>query len=111
MKASIDERQESGGLAPSLEDRAQLVSARASASSAGNKPNLRIALLSYWSWGEVEEITAPEFAIGAPKRVVGPLKERPISMVPDRRAVKIERLQRQLRELEPKHGEVVNRLT
>ena len=32
-------------------------------------------------------------------------------MVPDRREVKIERLERQLRELEAKHGEVVNRLT
>ena len=59
----------------------------------------------------MEEITATEFTIDGPKRVVGPLKELPIIMVPDRREVKIERLERQLRELEAKHGEVVNRLT
>ena len=68
-------------------------------------------LLYYGSWGDVEEITATEFTIDGPKRVVGPLKELPIIMVPDRREVKIERLERQLRELEAKHGEVVNRLT
>jgi acetone carboxylase alpha subunit len=68
-------------------------------------------LLYYGSWGDdTEELTATVFDINGPQRVIAPLSELPLIMLPDRREVSIARLEARVRELEEKHGEVVSRL-
>ncbi|WP_168581872.1 hydantoinase B/oxoprolinase family protein [Gephyromycinifex aptenodytis] len=62
----------------------------------------------YGSWGDVEDITATVYTMDGPQRVVAPLKELPIVMVPDRREVKIGKLEARIAELEMKHNETVN---
>ncbi|MEA5155182.1 hydantoinase B/oxoprolinase family protein [Raineyella sp.] len=65
----------------------------------------------YGSWGpDHTEITATIYGIDGPERVTAPLAELPPVMVPDRREVKIARLEQRLEELESKHGERVHRL-
>lgn len=72
-------------------------------------------LAYYGSWGawtpEAPEITATVYSIDGPQRVTAPLAELPIVMVPDRREVKIGKLEARIAELEAKYGENVNRLT
>lgn len=66
----------------------------------------------YGSWGsDTDEITATVYTIDGPERVVAPLAELPIVMIPDRREVRIGKLEARIAELEAKHGETVQRLT
>ncbi|MGU3654436.1 acetone carboxylase subunit alpha, partial [Mycolicibacterium sp. A43C] len=69
----------------------------------------------YGSWGtwtpEERDITATVYTIDGPERVCAPLEELPIVMVPDRREVKIGRLEARIAELEAKYGETVTRRT
>jgi acetone carboxylase alpha subunit len=68
-------------------------------------------LLYYGSWGDdTEELTATLFEIDGPRRVKAPLEELPIIMIPDRREVKIAKLEDRVAELEAKYGEQVQRL-
>ncbi len=65
----------------------------------------------YGSWGpDHTAITATIYGIDGPERVTAPLAELPPVMVPDRREVRIARLEQRLEELESKHGEQVHRL-
>jgi hypothetical protein len=72
-------------------------------------------LAYYGSWGtwspDNPDITATVYSIDGPQRVTAPLDELPIVMVPDRREVKIAKLEARIAELESKFGESVNRLT
>ncbi len=69
----------------------------------------------YGSWGtwseDNQDITATVYSIDGPQRVSAPLAELPIVMVPDRREVKIGKLEARIAELEAKHGEQVTRLS
>ena len=68
-------------------------------------------LLYYGSWGsDTDELTATVFGIDGPERVTAPLAELPIINIPDRREVKISKLEKRIAELEAKHGEKVSRL-
>jgi len=68
-------------------------------------------LLYYGSWGDdTEELTATLFEIDGPRRVKAPLEELPIIMIPDRREVKIAKLEDRVADLEAKYGEQVQRL-
>ena len=68
-------------------------------------------LLYYGSWGDdTEELTATLFEIDGPRRVKAPLEELPIIMIPDRRELKIAKLEDRVAELEAKYGEQVPRL-
>jgi hypothetical protein len=67
-------------------------------------------LLYYGSWGdETEDLTATVFDITGPKRVTVPIAEMPIIMFPDRRDLKVAKLESRVRELEEKQGEYVHR--
>ncbi|MGV9713966.1 hydantoinase B/oxoprolinase family protein [Gordonia sp. NPDC003424] len=69
-------------------------------------------LLYYGSWGsDTDELTATVFGIDGPERVTAPLADLPIINIPDRREVKIAKLEQRIAELEDKHGEVVSRRT
>ncbi|WP_099025555.1 hydantoinase B/oxoprolinase family protein [Mycolicibacterium palauense] len=78
------------------------------------KPEPPKDLAYYGSWGtwscDNDEIMATVYSIDGPERVVAPLDELPIVMVPDRREVKIAKLEARIAELEDKHGENVARL-
>ena len=68
-------------------------------------------LLYYGSWGDdTDELTATVFEIDGPRRVTATIDEMPIIMIPDRREVKIAKLESRVAELEAKHGEDVRRL-
>jgi acetone carboxylase alpha subunit len=68
-------------------------------------------LLYYGSWGDdTDKLTATVFEIDGPRRVTATIDEMPIIMVPDRREVKIAKLESRLAELEARHGENVRRL-
>jgi acetone carboxylase alpha subunit len=68
-------------------------------------------LLYFGSWGDdIEELTATVFEIDGPRRVKATIDEMPIIMIPDRREVKISKLEARVAELEEKHGEEVRRL-
>ena len=68
-------------------------------------------LLYYGSWGDdTDELTATLFEIDGPRRVKAPLEELPIIMIPDRRELKITKLEDRVAELEAKYGEQVQRL-
>ncbi|MCX2932669.1 hydantoinase B/oxoprolinase family protein [Mycobacterium sp. CVI_P3] len=76
------------------------------------KPEAPTDLAYYGSWGsETDEITATVYNIDGPVRVTAPLAELPIVMVPDRREVKIARLEARIADLEAKYGENTTRLT
>lgn len=64
-------------------------------------------LLYYGSWGQDndEEVFATHWGGQEPQRVKGKLSEIPLVMIPDRRVLKIERLNRRIQELEEKYGE------
>jgi acetone carboxylase alpha subunit len=66
-------------------------------------------LLYYGSWGQDndEELLATHWGGLEPERVKGKLGELPLIMVPDRRVLKIARLEERVRELEQKYGETV----
>ena len=66
-------------------------------------------LLYYGSWGQDndEELIATHWGGLEPERVKGKLSELPLIMVPDRRVLKIGRLEQRVLELEQKYGEVV----
>ena len=66
-------------------------------------------LLYYGSWGQDndEELIATHWGGLEPERVRGKLEELPLVMVPDRRVLKISRLQARVLELEQKYGEEV----
>jgi len=66
-------------------------------------------LLYYGSWGQDndEELVATHWGGLEPERVTGKLGELPLIMVPDRRVLKIARLEERVRELEQKYGETV----
>ena len=67
-------------------------------------------LLYYGSWGDdTEELTATHFTNNGPERVKATIDKLPLIMLPDRREVKISALEDRIRELELKHGEVVQR--
>ena len=67
-------------------------------------------LLYYGSWGDdTDDLTATVFDIDGPKRVTAPVSQMPIIMVPDRRDLKVAKLEARLRELEEKQGEHVHR--
>ncbi|MDX6232444.1 MAG: hypothetical protein QOH68_1428, partial [Nocardioidaceae bacterium] len=67
-------------------------------------------LLYYGSWGDdSDELTATVFDIDGPKRVTAPVSQLPIIMLPDRRDLKVAELEARVRELEGRHGEVVQR--
>ena len=67
-------------------------------------------LLYYGSWGdETHDLVATVFDIHGPKRVVAPIDQMPIVMIPDRRDLKVAKLEERVRELELKHGENVVR--
>ncbi|WP_020661491.1 hydantoinase B/oxoprolinase family protein [Amycolatopsis benzoatilytica] len=74
------------------------------------KPEPPKDLLYYGSWGDTEDITATVFTIDGAERVVAPLKQLPLINIPDRRELKIARLEARVLELEDKHGEEVHRL-
>ncbi|HEY8720065.1 hydantoinase B/oxoprolinase family protein [Pengzhenrongella sp.] len=65
-------------------------------------------LLYYGSWGQEndEELLATHWGGLEPERVKGKLAELPLVMVPDRRVLKIGRLEARVLELEQKYGEV-----
>ena len=67
-------------------------------------------LLYYGSWGQDddEELLATHWGGLEPERVKGKLRELPLIMVPDRRVLKISRLEARVRELEQKYGEAVD---
>jgi len=67
-------------------------------------------LLYYGSWGDgTDQLTATVFDIDGPKRVIAPVSQIPIIMLPDRRDLKFAELEARVRELEEKHGENVHR--
>ena len=64
----------------------------------------------YGSWGDAtDELSATVFDIDGPKRVTAPVSQMPIIMLPDRRDLKVAKLEARLRELEEKQGEHVHR--
>jgi acetone carboxylase, alpha subunit len=70
-----------------------------------------VDLLYYGSWGdETHDLTATVFEIDGPRRVTATIDEMPIIMIPDRRELKIAKLESRVAELEAKHGEAVRRL-
>jgi acetone carboxylase alpha subunit len=67
-------------------------------------------LLYYGSWGDdTDELTATHFTSDGPERVKATVDKLPLIMLPDRREVKISQLEDRIRELEQKHGEVIQR--
>jgi acetone carboxylase alpha subunit len=66
-------------------------------------------LLYFGSWGQEddEELIATHWGGLEPERVKGKLEELPLIMIPDRRVLKISRLESRVRELEQKYGEAV----
>jgi N-methylhydantoinase B/oxoprolinase/acetone carboxylase alpha subunit len=67
-------------------------------------------LLYYGSWGDdTDELTATHFTSDGPERVKATVDKLPLIMLPDRREVKISQLEERIRELETKHGEVIQR--
>jgi N-methylhydantoinase B/oxoprolinase/acetone carboxylase alpha subunit len=67
-------------------------------------------LLYYGSWGdETEELTATVFDITGAKRVTAPPSAMPIIMLPDRRDLKVAKLESRVRELEERQGEHFHR--
>jgi len=67
-------------------------------------------LLYYGSWGdETEELTATVFDITGAKRVTTPASAMPIIMLPDRRDLKVAKLESRVRELEESQGEHFHR--
>lgn len=66
-------------------------------------------LLYFGSWGQDndEEVFATHWGGQEPQRVKGRLSEIPLVMIPDRRVLKIDQLNRRVRELEEKCGETV----
>ena len=64
-------------------------------------------LLYYGSWGQDnnEELLATHWGKIEPERVKGKIKDLPLIMVPDRRVLKISKLEARVRELEQKYGE------
>ncbi len=78
------------------------------------KPEPPKDLAYYGSWGswtpETPDIVATVYSIDGPERVTAPLQELPIVMVPDRREVKIAKLEARIAELEQRYGENVTRL-
>jgi len=66
-------------------------------------------LLYYGSWGQDndEELIATHWGKMEPERVKGKLSELPLIMVPDRRVLKINKLEARILELEKKYGEEV----
>ncbi len=69
-------------------------------------------LLYYGSWGDqTHDLTATVFGIDGPRRVVAPIAELPIVMIPDRRDLKVAKLEARVHELEALHGGSVRRKT
>ncbi|MBN9176583.1 MAG: hydantoinase B/oxoprolinase family protein [Microbacterium sp.] len=67
-------------------------------------------LLYYGAWGDdTDELTATVFDINGRRRVVAPVDELPIILMPDKREVKISELEARVRELEDKYGDRVAR--
>ncbi len=66
-------------------------------------------LLYYGSWGQEndEEVFATHWGGQKPARVKAKLADIPLIMIPDRRVLKIEKLDQRVRELEEKYGETV----
>ena len=64
-------------------------------------------LLYFGSWGQDndEELLATHWGKIEPERVKGKIKDLPLIMVPDRRVLKISKLEARVRELEQKYGE------
>ena len=62
-------------------------------------------LAYYGSWGDAEELTATVYDIDGAHRVVAPLEDMPIILMPDRRDVRIAQLESRITELEERHGE------
>lgn len=68
------------------------------------------ALAYYGSWGDdTDELTATVYDIDGARRVVAPVGDLPIILIPDRRDVKISALEARVRELEERHGEIIKR--
>jgi hypothetical protein len=63
----------------------------------------------FGSWGQEddENLIATHWGGAEPERVKGKLAELPLIMVPDRRVLKINKLEARVRELEDKYGEEV----
>jgi hypothetical protein len=78
------------------------------------KPEPPKELAYYGSWGTWEpgneDITATVYTIDGPERVKAPLVELPLVVVPDRREVKIAKLQERIDELEARYGETARKL-
>jgi hypothetical protein len=66
-------------------------------------------LLYFGSWGQDndDELLATHWGGLEPERVKGKLEELPLIMVPDRRVLKIRKLEARVRELEQKYGEAL----
>ncbi|WP_369045296.1 hydantoinase B/oxoprolinase family protein [Sinomonas sp. P10A9] len=63
-------------------------------------------LLYYGSWGDdTDELTATVFTVNGPERVTKMIDEMPIIMIPDRREVKISKLEQRILELETKYND------
>jgi len=77
------------------------------------KPEPPKELLYYGSWGQEddEELFATHWSGHEPERVQAKLQDLPLIMVPDRRVLKIDKLQARIVELETKYGEVSNHKT
>ena len=60
----------------------------------------------YGSWGDdTHELTATVFDVDGARRVVAPVDELPIILMPDRREVKISQLEERIRELEERYDD------
>jgi acetone carboxylase alpha subunit len=67
-------------------------------------------LLYYGSWGdETDDLTATVFEIDGPRRVIAPIEQLPIILLPDRRDLAVSALETRVRELEARYGEDVRR--
>lgn len=65
-------------------------------------------LLYFGSWGDdTDELVATHWGKSEPERVTGRLEDLPLIMMPDRRVLKIEELNKRVRELEAQCGEQV----
>jgi N-methylhydantoinase B/oxoprolinase/acetone carboxylase alpha subunit len=65
-------------------------------------------LLYFGSWGDdTDELVATHWGKSEPERVTGRLEDLPLIMIPDRRVLKIEELNKRVRELEAQCGEQV----
>jgi acetone carboxylase alpha subunit len=65
-------------------------------------------LLYFGSWGDdTDELVATHWGKSEPERVTGLLEDLPLIMIPDRRVLKIEELNKRVRELEAQCGEQV----